>query len=131
MTFKDEPSSEFPHAYVLSLGSYKGSPFVTGHADSTNGVKTEILDYLSGQWQRAASYPFSNENRYLSKKEINTSWNWNWKTFQFQFRPVRFSISGSVYKSLEELELIEFLEFLITQRHQPQKVCLSLVVTRV
>ena len=68
MTFKDEPSSEFPHAYVLSLGSYKGSPFVTGHADSTNGVKTEILDYLSGQWNRAASYPFSNENRCLSKK---------------------------------------------------------------
>ena len=68
ITFKDEPSSEFPHAYVLSLGSYKGSPFVTGHASTTNGVKTEILDYLSGQWQRAASYPFSNENRYLSKK---------------------------------------------------------------
>ena len=66
-TFKNEPSSEYPHRYVLDLGSYKGSPFVTGSSSTTNGIKTEILDYGAGEWNGAADYPFSTENnRYLT-----------------------------------------------------------------
>ena len=64
-TFKNEPSSEYPHRYVLDLGSYKGSPFVTGSSSTTNGLKTEILDYDAGEWNGAADYPFSTENRYI------------------------------------------------------------------
>ena len=63
-TFKNEASSEYPHMYVLDLGSYKGSPFVTGSMDPPYGVKTEILDYDAGQWKSAADYPFSDQNRY-------------------------------------------------------------------
>ena len=65
-TFKAEPSSKFPHAYVLALGSYKNSPFVTGHDSSTNGLKTEIFDFEAKEWSQLADYPFSNGDRYVN-----------------------------------------------------------------
>ena len=71
-SFKTEASSTFPHHYVTSLGSYRKSPFVTGHeawsdgypdsTNSTNSVKTEILDYSLGRWEQVADYPFSDGN---------------------------------------------------------------------
>ena len=65
--FKSEASSEFSHYYVLALGSYRNSPFVTGdHNGSPNGLRTEILDYEAGQWRQAADYPFSNGDRYVT-----------------------------------------------------------------
>ena len=63
-TFKSEPSSKFSH-FVLALGSYRNSPFVTGHDSATNGLKTEILNYGSGGWEQASDYPFSSD-RYVS-----------------------------------------------------------------
>ena len=66
-TFKTEASSKFPHAYVSVLGSYRNSPFVTGHNSETNGLKTEILNYGLGDWEQAVDYPFSNGDRYVSK----------------------------------------------------------------
>ena len=63
-TFKSEPSSKFSH-FVLALGSYRNSPFVTGHDSATNGLKTEILDYDAGQWNEEVDYPFSNGDRYI------------------------------------------------------------------
>ena len=62
-TFNNEASSEYPHMFVLDLGSYKGSPFITGSMDPPYGIKTEILDYDAGQWKTAADYPFSDQNR--------------------------------------------------------------------
>ena len=47
------------------MGSYRNSPFVTGHYSSINGLKTEILDYDAGQWNDAQDYPFSNTNRFI------------------------------------------------------------------
>ena len=61
-TFKTEPSSKFPHYNVMALGSYRNSPFVTGQFYSTNGLKTEILNYGEQNWQQVADYPFSNGN---------------------------------------------------------------------
>ena len=66
-TFKTEPSSKFPHKEVMALGSYRNSPFVTGHYSSTNGLKTEILDYNSQKWEQLADYPFSNGDRYVDQ----------------------------------------------------------------
>ena len=63
-TFKTEASSKFPHNSVRALGSYRNSPFVTGHDSSTNGLTTEILDYEQGEWEQESDYPFSNNNRY-------------------------------------------------------------------
>ena len=67
-TFKKEASSKFSHKYVFALGSYRDSPFVTGHYHVTgatweNGLSTEILNYESGVWENAADYPFSNRDR--------------------------------------------------------------------
>ena len=56
--FKTEPSSNYPHREVTTLGSYKGMPFVTGSGYPDN-KKTEILDYNSKQWNVVADYPFS------------------------------------------------------------------------
>ena len=61
--FKTEPSSNYPHADVNSLGVYKGQPFVTGADSNSNGLKTEILDYSSKQWNVVADYPFSTGHR--------------------------------------------------------------------
>ena len=61
-TLKTEASSKFPHYDVMSLGSYRNSPFVTGSYE-TNGLKTEILDYDSEKWEQLADYPFSNTDR--------------------------------------------------------------------
>ena len=59
-TFKNEPSSKFSHRFVMALGSYRDSPFVTGnYASSTTGLKTEILNYNAQQWFEAKDYPFS------------------------------------------------------------------------
>jgi len=62
-TFKTEPSSKFSHQYVRALGSYRKSPFVTGHYSKTNGLKTEILHYEAGYWYQVDDYPFSNGDR--------------------------------------------------------------------
>ena len=66
-TFKTEASSKFPHYYVLALGSYRNSPFVTGDNNgfNSNGLKTEILDLEAKEWVQLADYPFSNSNRYV------------------------------------------------------------------
>ena len=52
---------------MLALGSYRNSPFVTGHhtKNKLNGLKTEILAYEAGEWNQALDYPFSNGNRYV------------------------------------------------------------------
>ena len=63
MNFKTEPSSNYAHFFVTSLGSYRQSPFVTGNDDEKTGLKTEILDYNNGKWVEAADYPFSNGDR--------------------------------------------------------------------
>ena len=47
----------------MALGSYRNSPFVTGHYSNDNGLKTEILDYEAGEWKGAVDYPFSNKDR--------------------------------------------------------------------
>merc|ERR1711990_267087 len=47
----------------MALGSYRNSPFVTGHYSLPNGLKTEILDYDSQKWEQLADYPFSTGNR--------------------------------------------------------------------
>lgn len=60
-----EPSSKFPHFNVQALGSYQGSPFVTGQDSSTDGLKTEILSYEEGEWDQAPDYPFSNNDRFV------------------------------------------------------------------
>ena len=64
-TFKTEASSKFPHYYVLALGSYRNSPFVTGQYSNTNGLKTEIFDFEAKEWAQFADYPFSNSDRYV------------------------------------------------------------------
>ena len=55
----------FPHREVYALGFYRDSPFVTGHLAPENGLKTEILNYGSGEWEQAEDYPFSNGDRYV------------------------------------------------------------------
>jgi len=63
-TFKTKPSSKYSHREVFALGSYRKSPFVTGHSTTTNGhVKTEILNHEAGYWYQADDYPFSNGDR--------------------------------------------------------------------
>ena len=57
--FRIEASSQFTHWEVGALGNYRNSPFVTGHDSSTNGLKTEILDYKAGEWKQGADYPFA------------------------------------------------------------------------
>ena len=54
-----------PHAYILALGSYRNSPFVTGQASKTNGLKTEIFDMEANEWVQLDDYPFSNGDRYV------------------------------------------------------------------
>ena len=74
-SFKTEASSQFPHAYVYALGSYRNSPFVTGNWAWINGLKTEILNYGSGEWKQAGDYPFSNGDRYVSKDFMKSNKN--------------------------------------------------------
>ena len=62
-SLKHEPTSRFPHLHVSSLASYRRSPFVTGGRSSAHGLKTEILNYESGQWNQEEDYPFSNGDR--------------------------------------------------------------------
>ena len=59
----------------MALGSYRNSPFVTGHHSSTNGLKTEILNYGSKEWEQAGDYPFSNGNRYVSNDFMKSNQN--------------------------------------------------------
>ena len=67
--FITEASSQYPHYEVWALGNYRNSPFVTGHDSTTNGLKTEILDYEAGEWNQAEDYPFSNGDRYVYRIE--------------------------------------------------------------
>ena len=68
-TFKVEASTKYPHEYVLALGSYRNAPFVTGTFSSTNGLKTELLNYGKkseiGEWEEKPDYPFSTGERYV------------------------------------------------------------------
>ena len=57
---------------MFALGSYRNSPFVTGENSATNGLKTEILNYSSEEWEQAGDYPFSNRDRYVSSDFIKS-----------------------------------------------------------
>lgn len=66
-SFKEEPSTEFPHRDIMALGSYRNSPFATGcynRYSISYGLKTEILDYEAAEWVQASDYPFSTDNRF-------------------------------------------------------------------
>ena len=97
-SFKTEPSSKFPHYYVMGLGSYRNSPFVTGHLSSTNGLKTEILDYDSQKWEQLADYPFSTGNRYVHQLIQ--------RNFNNFFNQIHFSIAYYATASTPESVLI-------------------------
>ena len=60
LTIKEEISSKYEHRDVLSLASYRGSPFVTG-SYSPNHSKTELLNIDEMQWETKADFP---SNRY-------------------------------------------------------------------
>ena len=63
-TIKKETSSEYEHAFVLSLASYKGWPFVTGGYNIVYGDiknKTELLNINNMKWATKADFP---TNRY-------------------------------------------------------------------
>ena len=62
-TFHTEESSIFPHLITRSLGSYRGSPFVTG--GWPGGLETEILNYGTNTWVQGDNYPFSNNGQYV------------------------------------------------------------------
>ena len=61
LTIKKEISSKAHHRYVLSLSSYRGSPFVTG-SNNPSHSKTELLDINDMQWKTKANFP---SNRYF------------------------------------------------------------------
>ena len=44
----------------MGLGSYKGSPFVTG-SWSPHNIKTELVDYDSNQWMEVADFPYAED----------------------------------------------------------------------
>ena len=69
-SFKYEPSSKFSHLLVHALGSYRQKPFVTGSSSPANGLKTEILNYKSGQWYPAQDYPFSYGDMWVKTKKF-------------------------------------------------------------
>ena len=57
-------SSIYPHSRVLSLGSYKGSPFVTGSWDPGN-TKTELFNFNSQEWEEKNEYPLFDRYYYI------------------------------------------------------------------
>ena len=64
---KVETSSTYPHGRTgLQLGSYRNSPFVTGHhhvSVGVSGFKTEILNYSTNTWVEEDDYPFSHGSK--------------------------------------------------------------------
>ena len=58
---------------MLSLGNYRGSPFVSGHDSNTNGLTTEILDYEAGEWSSRADYPFSSDRYVMASVRTSNS----------------------------------------------------------
>ena len=104
-TFKTEPSSNFPHYYAMALGSYRNSPFVTGQDSSTNGLKTEILNYEEQNWQQVADYPFSNSNRYDNRM---TQQNLSLKTMFFYKMVI--TITNLNIKFISEYHIIPLLQ---------------------
>ena len=56
LTIKKEISSHYEHKKVLSLASYRGSPFVTGSYDPGHN-KTELLNVAKMQWETNADFP--------------------------------------------------------------------------
>ena len=61
ITVKKEKSSIYEHKKVLSLASYRGSPFVTGSYDPDHN-KTELLNIDQMRWERKPDFP---ETRYF------------------------------------------------------------------
>ena len=64
---KIEADSNFGHAGVNTLGSYRGLPFVTGSNSRLNNFATEILNYKKGIWVQVEDYP----TRYLAPKQAD------------------------------------------------------------
>ena len=60
LTIENKISSKYEHRFVLSLASYRGSPFVTG-SDKPNHNITELLNINQMQWETKAEFP---SNRY-------------------------------------------------------------------
>ena len=81
ISFKTEPSSKFSHWYTYALGSYRKSPFVTGCYWSSDGLKTEILDYKAQKWFEVKDYPFASSRL---KDKLIYFWNYcRWANLYF------------------------------------------------
>ena len=59
--FKMENSSHHHHDFVRELGSYKGTPFITGgwSSNADNHVKTEIYNQATKEWNEAPEFPYA------------------------------------------------------------------------
>ena len=67
ITIQKEISSHYTHTDVRSLGSYKGSPFVTGGGYSAvKNKKTELLNIETEKWEVKADYPTERYLNFLS-----------------------------------------------------------------
>ena len=89
---KNEISSKYEHYKVISLASYRGSPFVTG-SYNPNHSKTELLNIDDMKWKTKTDFP---SNGYLSSYLFCFSFNQTQffsmrKTF-FPFFPATFAV---------------------------------------
>ena len=64
LTVKKEISSKYEHRDVLSLASYRGSPFVTGSFGPFHN-KTELLNINEMQWETKADFPYRYSDPHL------------------------------------------------------------------
>ena len=51
-------SSNYPHKWILTMGSYNGLPFATGSFLPHN-KKTEIYEFGNHHWKEAKDYPYN------------------------------------------------------------------------
>ena len=71
LTITNEPSSKYKHRRVLSLASYRGSPFVTGSFDPHHS-KTELLNIDDMQWETKTDFP--TKRYYNGRASLNVDW---------------------------------------------------------
>ena len=60
-TFETVAASKCDHENTSGLANYRGSPMITGTQFNSQycGIKTEIYNFASNQWNDAPDYPYA------------------------------------------------------------------------
>ena len=92
-------SSNYPHKWILTMGSYKGLPFATGSFLPHN-KKTEIYEFGNHYWKEAKDYPYNDGEEWVFELILHVTCHMNFGLHRCWWRMLETKCVGDKFEML-------------------------------